>query len=153
MTPPVSVSAKVDRAWQRGDEAGLADQRDRLAIMAIVLALFTMWRQIDVRRHAHLLPWAIVASLVALVVIGPMLLLGLGIWGGVHVIGNHLQNESSRPHPEPSRDSIAGTTAVRNHGDYRVISTSRQEHSETRHYEDGIVRIVDVFTGETPSEF
>jgi hypothetical protein len=115
MTQPVPVSARLDRAWQRGYETGLAEKRDRLAVIAIALALFALWRQVDVRKHAHLLPWAIVASLVALVVIGPLLLLGLGIWGSVCLIGNRRQKGSSRARTGPVRHSIAKRTTVSDH--------------------------------------
>lgn len=71
------VSARVDRAWLIGYEAGRAERAERLAIVSLAISVFTLWRQRRIRSHWYLLPWAIIFSLVAFVVLGPIVLVVL----------------------------------------------------------------------------
>ncbi|MBF6558175.1 MAG: hypothetical protein IVW52_18880 [Acidimicrobiales bacterium] len=78
------VSHRVDIAWRRGYETGRAEGR-KLAVVALAVAVLTLWRHPAVRGHTHLIPWTLVGSLVALsLMIGsiPFVLAVLGIrWG------------------------------------------------------------------------
>jgi hypothetical protein len=63
-----SVPDRVDRAWGQGYTTGVEDGRRewrRIALVSIALAAFTLWRRQAVKGHAHLLPWALIASLFA----------------------------------------------------------------------------------------
>lgn len=97
-----SVPDRVDAAWRKGYEAGLAERSDhRLALVALAVSGFTLWRQVDMRRNSHLLPWAILASAmlfaVALVLAlcsVPFVLAALGIRTGYR---HHQATVSHRP--------------------------------------------------------
>jgi hypothetical protein len=91
-----SVPDRVDRAWGQGYEAGKADGK-RIAIVALAITAFTLWRHPSVRGHSHLIPWALVGSLVALTLVlcaVPFVLGTLGIRAGVR---HHRANKRRRP--------------------------------------------------------
>lgn len=137
-----------ERQWRLGFEAGLRERR-RLVAIGVVIAVLVILRR-------HVSPVAALAWTVSIVLVfAPLLVFAL-----VFEVVRRRRKYTKMVHrwdllcglvkqfpPDPAEDATADRTEP-----YRLISTSRQRHTETRRYADGSIRTVDTRTGEELAE-
>jgi len=91
MTAPVPVSTRVDRAWNRGYQSGLADGK-RVAVIASLVAAYTVLRRHRINPLVAA-AWAVALGAVAVVTILPV----VAVYFGARALVRHARNRTIVP--------------------------------------------------------
>lgn len=155
----VSVT-EVDRAWKQGYEAGRAEKpwhkltSGRSTVEVVVAVLVVLWAWKDRRAIRQwglvLIPWCVALFLCLL----PWILIAVMVDVGRRQYLRHRRRRSRAPReifePVPEEPPIGPSAAQEE--DYRVLSTNKKSHTETRRYPDGRISIIDTRTGKAVEE-